>query len=354
MEKIIAHLDMDCFFCQCEIKKKPELGKKPVIVGNTGARGVVSAANYEARKFGVYSAIPISRARMLCPEGIFLPVDKSLYSKESSKIMDNLALVVEDIEQVSIDEAYLDITMLTLEKGSMENAAQYLQSLVKNASGMSCSVGVSNSRIVSKIASDFKKPGGITIVRDTKKFLADLDIGKIPGIGKVTKQRFIAKNVKTIGELADMDKFKLMDDFGRHGVVLQNVARGLDRTYLSKRYKAKSYSREDTFSEDVSCYSVLLDNFMEISKRVVKDLSNYYFRTVSIKIRYSNFKTITRDFSFKTPQSSIKAVEKASRELFDRNYERGRGVRLIGVKLSNISGGTEKQLTLSTFFDSNK
>lgn len=350
MDRIIAHLDMDCFFCQCEIKRKPELAEKAVIVGSTGERGVVSAANYEARRFGVYSATPISRARMLCPNGVFLPVDKRLYSEESSNIMENLALVVDEMEQVSIDEAYLDITTLASEKGSMEEAAGYLQSIVRDASGMSCSVGVSNSRTVSKIASDYRKPGGITVVRDAKEFLKELDIGKIPGIGKVTKQRFVAKNINTIGELAKMDKFRLMDDFGMHGVALQNVARGLDRTGLSRRDKAKSYSREDTFYEDVSSYSVLMDNLMAIAERVVKDLSHYYFRTVSIKIRYSDFRTITRDYSFKTPQNSIEAVRNSSKELFEIHYERGKSVRLIGIKLSNITGGREKQLTLSRFF----
>ncbi len=350
MEKIIAHIDMDCFFCQCEEKKNPRLKGKPVIVGSTGERGVVSAANYEARKYGVYSATPISKARQLCPAGFFLPVNRSLYLEESSKIMTALLSISDDIEQVSVDEAYIDITALC-QGNSMEKAASVIQQKVKEASLMSCSVGVSNSRFVSKIASDYKKPGGITVVNNVYSFLYPLEIGKIPGIGKTLRESFYSMGVKTIGDLAKIDKFKLMDKFGLHGIFLQNVAKGVDRTGISKKEKVKSFSREKTLSYDTSCVSKLKETLNELCQNVREDLGNYFFRTISIKIRYSDFETLTRDFSFKTPSNSSKDITKYSIWLFENNYNGNKDIRLVGVKLSNITGGIEKQLTLKKYID---
>ena len=349
MERIITHLDMDCFFCQCEEKQNPALKNNPVIVGSTGGRGVVSAANYEARKYGVFSATPISVARKLCPEGFFLPVNKTLYKQESDKIMSALGSVCDGFEQVSVDEAYLDITSIYFSYGNLEKVGLFLQNVVKDNSQMSCSVGISNSRYVSKIASDYRKPGGITVVEDVSRFLFSLDIGKIPGIGKVSKKKFNSLDVWTIGELAEMDKFKLMDSFGVYGVQLQNIAKGLDRTGLNKNERIKSYSRENTFSSDVSDFSFLKDSLRDLCERVHVDLGNYFFRTVSLKIRYQDFVTITRDVSLKTSSRDIDIILDKSFELFEKNYTRGRPVRLIGVKLSNITGGTDRQLTLDSF-----
>ncbi|MFW6013961.1 MAG: DNA polymerase IV [Candidatus Nanoarchaeia archaeon] len=350
MERIIAHVDMDCFFCQCEEKKFPELKGKPIIVGSTGERGVVSAANYEARKFGVYSATPISKARQLCSDGIFLPVNKEFYVKESEKIMLTLNSISDEMEQVSVDEAYIDITSLC-KIYSIEKAAYFVKDKVKQVSGMSCSVGVSNSRFVSKIASDYRKPGGITTVKDPYSFLSPLKISKIPGIGKVLQEKFHSMEIKTIGDLASMDKFRLIDNFGMHGILLQNISLGVDKSGINKKGRIKSFSRETTFPIDTSSILQIKETLEELCKAVHKDLGDFYYRTVSLKLRFSDFQTIERDISFKIPLNSLEEIINASGRLFENNCPFGKKIRLIGVRLSNISGGRQRQLTLKKFMD---
>lgn len=341
---MIAHVDMDCFFCACEVKRNPELAGRPVIVGSTGSRGVVSTANYEARRFGVFSATPISIARSRCPEGVFLPVDLVLYREESRKVMDVLCSISDDMQQVSVDEAYLNIGSFIKGFDTLEEAGEAIQKMVDEQTGLSCSIGISESKVASKIASDFKKPAGITIIREIREFLAPLAIEKIPGIGKVSKGYYNSLGIKTVGDLAEKDRFWVIDKLGRSGVHFQNISWGIDNSGFTRRV-AKSHSREKTMQEDLEESGQMLDILERLSKKVHEDTIRS-FRVISIKIRYNDFTTITRDRSLPAPTRSLDILQDRVRELFSENYEE-KPVRLLGVKVSDLCH--DVQATLDRF-----
>jgi len=237
------HVDMDCFFSACEEKRDPSLKGKPVIVGSTGQRGVVSTANYEARKFDVHSALPISTARKRCPEGIFMAVDGRFYREESEHVMEILKEFDPDLAQVSIDEAYLRVRSVQM--------AGEIQDRIKQETGLSCSIGVADCRKVAKIASDYKKPGGITIVADRRYFLEPLPIEKIPGVGKKTLPWYHRKGVHVVRDLLKFDRFELLDHFGEQGLHIVQMLLGVLTYGMPKMAQAKSVSRERTF--EINC-----------------------------------------------------------------------------------------------------
>lgn len=345
--QIIVHLDMDCFFCACEEKKDPSLKNKPVIVGGTGIRGVVSTSNYIARKYNVFSATPLSKARALCPQGIFLPTDMKFYKNESQKIMSVLRSITPLIEQVSIDEAYLDVTDFSKQFDSLERMGLFIQKKILKHTKLNCSIGISNSRYVSKIASDYKKPQGITVVKDAKNFLDNLDIKKIPGIGKVSKQKYYANKIKTIGDLAKKNTVFLFDTFGKSAIKFQKIAQGLDNTGLKKKEKSKSISRENTYQSDIE--NNLEKRIEKLTKEVFHDLQKINFKTVSIKIRYSDFRTITRDYTLKNYTNSYDKIKNISLKLFKETYNENEKIRLLGVKLSNLNYNFNNQMQLAAF-----
>ncbi|MCB9359348.1 DNA polymerase IV [Candidatus Woesearchaeota archaeon] len=348
MEQVIAHVDMDCFFAACEEKMDPSLKGKPVAIGALPSykRGVLSTANYEARKYGLRSAMPISQAVKLCPDAVYLPVNFALYRNESAKVMHILKQFATAFEQMSIDEAYMDITAFVRRFPNLEEAGRYMQDSVKEATGLNCSIGISNSRYVSKIASDFKKPFGITVVEDAKNFLAELPIGKISGVGKKTAARLNEIGIFKIKELADCDRFKLIDNFGNWVIGFQEIARGNDETGVFEDYgPRKSISREMTFQDDIG-----IDECYDWLEKVVErlDLEDYSFKTVSLKLRFSNFETITRDMSLKIAVNSRSvALDKVRKILAGINSEDK--VRLIGVRLSNLIYEENKQLPITDF-----
>ncbi|MCB9362105.1 DNA polymerase IV [Candidatus Woesearchaeota archaeon] len=344
----IAHVDMDCFFCACEEKRNPKLKGKPVIVGSTGQRGVVSTSNYEARKFEVFSATPISIARKRCPDGIYLPVDFTLYRKESISVMMALRMLADDVYQVSVDEAYLDIRSLVQEVGSPEKAATTIQEAVKERTGLSCSVGISPCKVVSKIASDFKKPGGLTVVADTKAFLAPLPIKKFPGIGKVSVEHYEHNGIHTIGDLAKKDRFWVLDHFGKHGVYYHKIARGEQYIGLPQRSKRKSVSKEHTFLIDEGDIQAIENKIRELSAIVHQHLHGKAFKTVSIKVRYTGFITQSRDFTLKAPRDDKETIERTALKLFNA-LDITNKIRLIGVKTSQLIHEPSRQLTLQRF-----
>lgn len=344
---LVAHIDMDCFFCSCEIRRNPQFAGKPVIVGSTGERGVVSAANYEAREFGVFSATPISKARELCPEGIFLGVDKRFYLDVSKKIMDILRNISEDMQQVSIDEAYLDVTGYARSFESLEDTALSIQDSIRDGCGLSCSVGIASSKTVAKIASDFRKPGGITVVRDARDFLAPLAIEKIPGIGRKSKKRYHEHGIHTIGDLARLGRPKVVQIFGRHALFFYDISIGEERSQISSVTERKSISRETTFFPDLASKSLITDELSVISHRVFMDLGKRYFKTVGIKVRFSDFSTITRDITLPIHSRSFIDIRNHAISLLD-DIPPGK-IRLLGVRLSKLISGKEVQTTLLDF-----
>ena len=340
---------MDCFFVSCEVKRKPYLKGKPVVVGATGQRGVVCAASYEARKYGVRSATPISIARRRLPHGIYLPPEGRYYRNESRRIMHHLSTIADDMEQVSVDEAYLDITSLSKKFDSLARVARYIQALIQKKTKLPCSVGIADSRTVAKIASDHQKPFGLTIVEDTKEFLNDLPIEKIPGVGKKSKIHFNNNGVYKIKDLLKMDRFDVIDRFGMHGVQIQQIALGEIKTGIYHYENPKSISREVTFSKDTNDEDTLDSALVSLCRRVYDDLEHRAYRKVSIKLRYSDFTTITRDITLKTPDSSVEAIKQNAKRLLIENIEEDEEVRLIGVKLSNLIHEESRQMTLGVY-----
>jgi DNA polymerase IV (archaeal DinB-like DNA polymerase) len=339
---VIAHVDMDCFFAACEVKKNPTLKGKPVIVGATKDRGVVCAANYEARKYKVHSALPISIAKRRCPNGTYLPVNGTLYKKESNAVMQILSAFADEMQQVSVDEAYLDLTTFSLGK-TWEEVGKIIQNEILTKVGLSCSIGISLGKTVSKIASDFKKPAGVTIVKDVKEFLSPLLVEKFPGIGKKSLPYYHQNKIKTLGDLAKKSRFFILEKFGMHGIRIQQICRGENLRGIVHRGHAKSSSRERTFLKDEDNLDILKEVLLKLCLRVLDDIDGKDFKRVSIKIRYADFSTITRDKTLVLPIN--KGFEKYVLELFKKNYN-GLAVRLLGVKLSNFVNDKSKQTKL--------
>ena len=347
---VIAHIDMDCFFAACEIKKDPSLKGKKLIVGGRkeSRRGVVCTASYEARKDGVRSAMPISKALTLCPDAICIPTDHAFYAKESKKIMEVFQNITSSFQQVSIDEAYLDITEFVKIFDTWDRAGKYIQTLLQKKTGYSCSIGISESRKVSKIASDYKKPAGITVVTNPKEFLAPLPITKIPGVGKKTVTQYYALNIKTISDFANKSKFTILDHFGIHGYKLWELANGNDFSGIEYRADKKSISKENTFEYDITDKKIIATHLKKVIKNIYPSTQKYFYKTVSIKVRYKDFKTITRSHSFSVSTNTYDAIVSACEQLIeDIDYEKG--IRLFGVRVENLSQITQKQATLQEF-----
>ncbi len=328
------HIDMDCYFCACEEKRDPGLKGKPVIVGYRGRRGVVSTANYEARKYGVHSALPMAIAEKKCPEAIYVEPDFRFYSEESIKIMMILKAFDQDVSQVSIDEAYLDIRGIKEKFHSPYDAARHIQEEIISKTGLSCSIGVADSKLVAKIATEFKKPGGITVVEDTPGFLSPLAIEKIPGIGKKSVLYYNKNGVYKVKDLIEMNRFVVLERFGMHGVYLQQIALGEKATVFHKPSE-RSLSRERTFIEDVSDLREILHCIETLCELCYEDLKTDYYRTIIVKIRFSDFMTITKSHSLGLSTKSLDVLKQYSKKLFFLAHKRKK-IRLIGVKLSGL------------------
>ncbi|MHB8567518.1 MAG: DNA polymerase IV [Nitrososphaerales archaeon] len=361
--RIIFHVDMDSFYASCELSLRPELKEKPFVVGadpkDGKGRGVVIACNYAARKLGIRSALPISKAWELCPGAVFVRPNFAFYWEVSKKVFALVRQFADTIEQVSIDEAYLDVTnciaVLFDDYHSEELAIRKLASSIKNAihynHNITCSIGVSNSKIISKIATDMNKPKGLTIVppETVRDFLAPLPVGKIPGVGKVTEGILATQfNVKTISDLRKTPLELLESKFGKTGAWLHDVSIGIDEREIVEQWDAVSLSGETTFEEDESNYSKVAKVLIEVAKDVHdrSQRENYLFKNVGIKVRFAGFETHTRSKSLKVPTNSFDVLSSECEKLLSGFYDSGKKVRLIGVKISGLEKATKDQLTL--------
>jgi DNA polymerase-4 len=347
MEKIIAHVDMDSFYCSCEELLDPSLHDKPFIVGHDSNRGVASTSNYVARKYGVFAAMPVKIAKSKCKDLVIVNPTYGLYSKKSKEVFEILKSFTDNLYKASIDEAYLDLTWFATKFDSLPDMANYIKNAVFKKTGLTCSVGVSNCRLCSKIASDFNKPNGITIVDDKKEFLSSLDICKIPGIGKKSKLKFYANEINKIKDLQVANNVFLFEKFGENACKYKKIVNGELDLDIPKRGRAKSYSREITFSNDVSDYNKLHDIVDKLSNRVYADLGNNYFKTISIKLRYYDFKTITRNISLNYIDNSLATIKRCIFNILRNVFREGDLIRLIGVCISNIMHfrGVQKKIT---------
>ena len=353
--RTISHVDMDAFFVSVEELFDPSLkGKAVVVGGRPNERGVVSAASYEARKFGVHSAMPLRTAYKMCPHAIFVDGHPDRYRDCSEKVFDVLNRFSPQVEMASIDEAYLDMTGTERLHGPPLRAAHLLHEAMREATRLNCSIGVATSRLVAKISSDQAKPNGVLRVMPGQeaRFLAPLDVRKVPGVGKVTEKNLHALGIHKIGDLARFDEAFLESRFGKWGLALAGKARGLDAGgWLDSEVGAdadpKSISHEHTYNEDTADAGVLEATLARLSEMVGRRLreNKLHARTVQLKLRYKDFSTITRAHSLEHATQIDTEIFEQARALFRKNWKPGQQVRLLGLHVSSFETA-EPQLGL--------
>jgi DNA polymerase-4 len=349
-QRYILHVDFDAFFASVEEILDPSLKDKPIIVGAPPEkRGVVASASYAARDFGVRSAMPTARALRLCPQAIVLPPRHRIYGEYSTRMMDILAEYTPLVEPLSLDEAFLDLTGCERRWGSAQQLAQHLQERLWSELGLTASMGLASNKLVAKIASGLEKPRGFVVVApgEEEKFLAPLPVEKLWGVGEVTADNLHEIGVLTIGELAELPPAQLESRFGRRSHDLYRQARGIDDSPVVVEREEKSISRETTFARDVGDFQVLRKTLLELSDSVAHHLRKRGLlgRTVKLKLRYSNFETITRQVSLGTPTDLEQVIFEEAARLLEKAWDRDREVRLIGVGVTNLD--TEaRQLSL--------
>jgi DNA polymerase IV len=353
--KTYFHVDMDAFFVSVEELFDPSLAGKPVVVGGqANQRGVVSAASYAARKFGVHSAMPLRTAGRLCPHAIFLDGHPDRYRDYSGKVYTVLKSFSPQVEMASIDEAYMDVTGTERLHGPPLRAAHSLHAAVKNETGLNCSVGIAAARMVAKVASDQAKPNGVLWVLpgEEARFLAPLDIRKIPGVGKVTEKNLQGWGIRKVGDLAALDVELLREHFGQWGLALAGKSRGMDAGgwfdgEVGEDSDPKSISHEFTFNEDTADTDTLESTLAHLSEMVGRRLREHelYARTVQLKLRYTDFSTITRAHSLDHATQLDTEIFQQVRALFRHNRKANTAIRLLGVHVSGFES-EEGQMNL--------
>jgi len=341
---------MDAFFVSVEELYDPSLkGKAVVVGGQRDERGVVSAASYEARKFGVHSAMPLRTAAKMCPHAIFVNGHPERYRAYSEKVYKVLNSFTPQVEMASIDEAYLDMTGTERLHGPPLKAADHLHRRMKVETGLNCSVGIGASRLIAKVSSAQAKPNGVLwiVAGQEAKFLAPLDVREIPGVGKVMEGHLRALGIRRVGDLAWLEDGELEDRFGKWGLALAGKARGEDAggwfdSEVGEDIEAKSISHEHTYNEDTADASQLEATLMRLSEMVGRRLreSNFHARTIQIKLRYRDFTTITRAHTLPNPTQLDTEIFGQVRALFYKNWKKGAQVRLLGVHASSFTTQT--------------
>ena len=344
-KRAVIHIDLDAFFASVELKKRPELRGRPVIVGGGGdpeKRGVVSAASYEARRFGVRSGMALRRAKKLCPEAVFLPVDFEAYEKESARFMELLRSYGAPVESFGLDEAFIEVVAGPDEDPfpAALRMARDIKRRVREELGLSSSAGIGPNKLLSKLASEMKKPDGFFVIRerDVEKVLGNLPVRRLWGVGPKTEKRLAGLGIRTIGELARVPLKHLERNFGPvFGRMLHEHARGVDKSPVVPFHEPGSMSREVTFEEDTGDLYIIKETLYELTKEVTERLKNerYRGRTVTIKVRFSDFQTITRSRTLEGVTDSLNDIWCAALGLLE-SVDISKRVRLVGVKVSNL------------------
>jgi DNA polymerase IV (DinB-like DNA polymerase) len=361
--RVVFHIDFDYFYAQCEETRSPELKTRPVCVcvfsDRGGDSGAIATANYTARKYGVKSGIPISFAKKRLEErndAVFLPVDFDFYSEMSEKAMGIMEESADIFEYVGRDEAYLDVTERV--EGDFEKAfhlAQQIKNSIRDKIKLSCSIGISPNKLISKIASDFQKPDGLTMVSPEKVevFLDGLKIRKIPGIGKKTEEKFLEMKLETIQDLKKIDIFTLNKYFGRKtGTYIYNAVRGIDNEPVKKREARIQYSKITTLKKDSKDYEFLSENILELCKEVhdVVKKNNQMFKSVGIHFVESDLSNKSKSRMLRSPTSSIEELEKTADILLKEALEnQTMTIRRLGVKVSELSE-VQGQSDITSYF----
>lgn len=351
VKKYIAHIDLDCFFVSVERIKDPSLIGKPVVVGGTGRRGVVSSASYEARKFGVRSAMPTGQALDLCPGLITVRGSHGEYGKISKRLYQFLCDYAPVVQQASIDEMYMDFTGCEkLYNNDLPGLMRTLQAMVKKEFSLPCTIALSSNKVISKIATGCVKPEGcITIEHGLEKeFLAPLDINVIPGVGAKTEKELRKYDINTIRDIQKLPKQTIEDILGDHGGYFHRVAMGVGSDVLEVEWKRKSISTENTFGRDISDTNELIKHLYDLTESVCYSTRRYGWKgkTVKLKLRYSDFSTITRNITLNEATNDDKVVFDAVKGIFLKAYSKRMAVRLLGVGLTQFSEAKEEPMSL--------
>lgn len=339
---MILHVDMDAFYASVEQRDRPEIQGQPVIVGGSAdGRGVVCAASYEARKFGIRSAMPTREAHRRCPEAIILPPRMDHYAAESARIREIFLRYTPTVEPLSLDEAFLDAAGCEALFGSIETIGRSIKQDILSELNLVASVGVAPNKFLAKLASDLEKPDGFTIIPADRidEILHPLPVTRIWGVGKATRKIFDTLNVTTIGDLKQVSEARLQQTFGKSGSHFYRLARGIDDRPVIVDRQAKSVSHEHTFSKDVTDMDVLRAWLRELTEQVARRLRNHdrEGKTIQLKVRYSNFDTITRSISLPAPSNNTSKLWEAASGLLETKLPSRRlEVRLLGMGVSNF------------------
>jgi len=332
---------MDAFYAAIEQLDRPELRGRPVIVGgDPEGRGVVSAASYEARRFGVKSAMPAAQAKRLCPQGVFLRPRFSRYLEVSRRIRRILRSYTPLVEPLSLDEAFLDLTGTERLFGPAEETAWEIKRRIFKETGLTCSVGVAPNKFLAKLASDLEKPDGFVVVHAGEEidFLKDLPISRLWGVGERTARRLQDLGVSTIGQLQEVPLERLMNEFGKFGRALYELARGIDPRPVVPERGARSIGQERTFPEDLTDRNILKKILFTLSEGVAQRLraERLKGKTVQLKVRFADFTTITRATTLARPTDLTERIWEEVEQLFDERVQLQQGVRLLGVRVSGL------------------
>jgi DNA polymerase-4 len=352
----IIHVDMDMFYAAVEIRDRPELRGRPLVVGGPpDSRSVATTANYEARKFGIHSGMSCAQARRLCPQCLFIPPDFKKYQQVSEQIHDIFHEFTDLVESVSLDEAYLDVTRNRKNEPSATRLAREIKARIFAATGLTASAGVAANMFVAKIASDARKPDGLCVVRPEQvlAFIRPLSVIKIPGIGRVTDAQLAKLGIRTVADLEKKSLDFLEREFGKFGGYLHDIARGIDDSPVTPWRERLSYGAEETFPRDILETGPLLEFLRECAARVFSELKEEgkHARTVTLKIKYADFQLVTRRRTFEDFLSSPEEIFRTVRELLERTETGRRPVRLAGISLSNFEPpGRKKDVAQAPLF----
>jgi DNA polymerase IV len=349
--KHIIHLDMDAFYPSVEVLDNPDLKGKPVIVGGSKERGVVSSASYEARKFGVHSAQPMATAMQLCPHGIVMPTRMSRYKEVSVQVFEIFDFFTPLVEPLSIDEAFLDVTDSIRLFGSPIEIAKRIKLMVTEKTGLTISAGVAPSKFVAKIASDMEKPDGLTVVSTHKvrAFLDPLPIKKMWGVGKVTQEALSGLRIHTFKDLSHFPVEVLEKKFGKHGSHMHQLSRGIDERDVVTGHDVKSIGHEDTYSKDIFDLDLAKRELLSLANRVARRMRRKGFegKTITLKVKYHDFVRITRSVTRNKYTNDSTDIYANICNLLEKTAVGKKPVRLLGISLSNLAAiGSGRQLSL--------
>jgi len=349
--KHIIHLDMDAFYPSVEVLDNPALKGKPVIVGGSKERGVVSSASYEARKFGIHSAQPIAKAKRLCPGGIFLPVRMSRYQEISKQVFGIFHRFTPLVEPISIDEAFLDVTDSIRLFGQPGNIAKKIKQIILTETGLTISAGVAPSKFVAKIASDIDKPDGLTVVHpdDVRDFLDPLPVKKMWGVGKVSQRLLSRLNIHNFRDLRQTPVKVLEKKFGKHGVKIHLLAMGVDERDVIPDHDVKSIGHEQTFLQDIISLDTVQKELLALGSKVARRMRQKGLKgkTITLKVKYSDFVQITRSVTLPKSIDDGSEIYSVACRLLKKTGVTKKPVRLLGISLSQLSClGTGTQLSL--------